>query len=312
MTQRKTALPLIRLLARLGWQPDADAWTIRCRDGHGKRARLRVQLATTGVAVVPSAPGPWCLGPLEGGRLRRVLAEAFLSYGHLAGTEPRDLTPRAHHGPRAAVTRRRAPRPQEPPEPQDPSSPAASTRRPAEETTATASTTKPSDRPAAAPRWLRDLAHARVEYQDQLGWPVHLEVRQRRLVTQTGTAFDALTMPFDLAEETRRDLEIAMLVGPILTGPGRRWWTFLTKPAPSRRLHVPADLHQLRVRPIPRGTHVVLPFHIDVPGPESWRWIESPMLRRTLPPWSTVVAVARRVANRRSVELAPPTRPQVT
>ncbi|MGH3829347.1 MAG: hypothetical protein ACRDRS_02680 [Pseudonocardiaceae bacterium] len=45
MAAHQRTMPLLRLLARLGWQHDPDLRTVRCRDGHGRRARLRVHLS---------------------------------------------------------------------------------------------------------------------------------------------------------------------------------------------------------------------------------------------------------------------------
>ncbi|MGH3866865.1 MAG: hypothetical protein ACRDQ4_12135 [Pseudonocardiaceae bacterium] len=47
--------PLIRLLARLGWQRDPDGWTVPCRDLDGRRARLLIRSRRSGS---PSPPPP--------------------------------------------------------------------------------------------------------------------------------------------------------------------------------------------------------------------------------------------------------------
>lgn len=85
MNARRRTLPLIRLLARLGWQRDPDGWTVPCRDGHGHRARLRIGLTETGVVITSSTPGPWRLTPLQVGRLRAGLRDAVISLGELSG-----------------------------------------------------------------------------------------------------------------------------------------------------------------------------------------------------------------------------------
>lgn len=87
MNVRHRTLPLIRLLARLGWQRDPDGWTVPCRDGHGHRARLRIALTETGVVITPSTHGPWRLTPLQVGRLRAGLRDAVISLGELAGDD---------------------------------------------------------------------------------------------------------------------------------------------------------------------------------------------------------------------------------
>lgn len=86
MHKHQHAMPLIRLLARLGWQRDPDLWTVRCRNHHGRRARLQVQLDEHGVTLTASSPGPWALTPMEAGRLRRALREALLDFDRLANS----------------------------------------------------------------------------------------------------------------------------------------------------------------------------------------------------------------------------------
>jgi hypothetical protein len=95
MGKHQRATSLIRLLARLGWQRDPDLWTVRCRDGRGRRARLLVHLTTDGVSLIPSSPGPWTLTPLEAGRLRGAVRDALLTFDRLAGTEHGDAPPGA-------------------------------------------------------------------------------------------------------------------------------------------------------------------------------------------------------------------------
>lgn len=50
MAAHQRTMPLLRLLARSGWQHDPDLWTVRCWDGHGRRARMRVHLSPTGAS----------------------------------------------------------------------------------------------------------------------------------------------------------------------------------------------------------------------------------------------------------------------
>lgn len=78
---------VLRLLARLNWQRDPDSWTVRCHDGRGRRARLRVGLAPTGVMLSPSRAGSWVLTPLQVGRLRAAVRDAVLAFDQLARVE---------------------------------------------------------------------------------------------------------------------------------------------------------------------------------------------------------------------------------
>lgn len=84
MGNHQRATPLLRLLARLGWQRDADLWNVRCCDGRGRRARLCIHLTAAGVTLTPSSPGPWALTPLEAGHLRGAVRDALLSLDRLA------------------------------------------------------------------------------------------------------------------------------------------------------------------------------------------------------------------------------------
>lgn len=86
MEKRHRTCPLLRLLARIGWQRDPDTWTVPCRDGRGHRARLHVRLTDAGVVVAPSTAGPWALTPLQVGRLRGALRDAVLTFDRLAGS----------------------------------------------------------------------------------------------------------------------------------------------------------------------------------------------------------------------------------
>lgn len=81
--QHHRSLPLIRLLARLGWQRDPDGWTVPCRDVDGRRARLLIRLSPTGITITPTAPGPLCLTALQVGRLRIAAHDAIHTGGLL-------------------------------------------------------------------------------------------------------------------------------------------------------------------------------------------------------------------------------------
>ncbi|GAA5110083.1 hypothetical protein [Haloechinothrix salitolerans] len=85
MRDTQRAMPVLRLLARLRWQRDPTAWTVRCRDGNGERAVLRIQLAETGIRVAASSAGPWTLSPLAAERLRGAVRDALLEFDRVAG-----------------------------------------------------------------------------------------------------------------------------------------------------------------------------------------------------------------------------------
>jgi hypothetical protein len=87
--RRQRTTPVLRLLARLGWQRDPDLWTVRCRDQHGRRAQVQVHLTETGIRIATSSPEPLELTPSEAGRLRVALRDGLLSLGQL--TDPDGL-----------------------------------------------------------------------------------------------------------------------------------------------------------------------------------------------------------------------------
>ncbi|HET9256437.1 MAG TPA: hypothetical protein VFO16_14730 [Pseudonocardiaceae bacterium] len=84
MARHHRTTPLLRMLARLGWQRDPDLWTVHCLDGRGRRARILVHLSAAGVCLTVPDDGPLRLTALRAGRLRAALRDAFLSTG-LAG-----------------------------------------------------------------------------------------------------------------------------------------------------------------------------------------------------------------------------------
>ena len=101
MTGRhRRRMPLIRLLARLGWQRDPDLWTVPCRDRHGRRARLLIQLSPSGITLTATTQGPLHLTALEVGRLRGATRDAIHTCGLL--TDP-DRTGSPPSGRRAAA-----------------------------------------------------------------------------------------------------------------------------------------------------------------------------------------------------------------
>ncbi|GLZ29012.1 hypothetical protein Lesp02_12020 [Lentzea sp. NBRC 105346] len=138
-----------------------------------------------------------------------------------------------------------------------------------------------------APLWLRELASARTSYEEELGWPAHMEVTHRRLTVEVGGVLAAVSMPVPLGSDVLAELRLMMLTGPVLVSPGDRW-TFLTAaPAHSSPVLCPS-LGAAGVRNVPHGTTIVLPCDLG-----SVEWIVEPS--RSLPPWYTVVGAARRV-----------------
>ncbi len=162
----------------------------------------------------------------------------------------------------------------------------------------------------SAPEWLRELAAARTHYEEMFGWPVAIEIEQQVLAVPAGGVLDAVTMPATLGGKVLTELQLMMLVGPVIATPDNASWTFFTQPVLGPARDVPADLHYLQVHLIPQGTHVVIPTHID--SDSGLRWIKHPQPHRPSPPWSVIIDIARRVAAKLIGESAVATAPEVT
>ena len=87
MVRHHRTIPLLRLLGRLGWQRDPDLWTVHCRDGYGRRARILVHLGAAGVCLTVPEHGPLQLSAWQAGQLRTALRDALLSFAQLAGPD---------------------------------------------------------------------------------------------------------------------------------------------------------------------------------------------------------------------------------
>ncbi|MGH3904427.1 MAG: hypothetical protein ACRDTE_09590 [Pseudonocardiaceae bacterium] len=163
----------------------------------------------------------------------------------------------------------------------------------------------------SAPEWLRELAAARTHYEEMFGWPVTIKVEQQVLAAPAGGVLDVVTMPATLGGEVLTELQLMMLVGPVIATPDNASWMFFTQPVTGPARDVPAELRHLQVHVISQGTHVVIPTHID--SDNGLRWIKQPQPNRPLPPWSVVIHIARRVAAKLiSNESAVTTAPEVT
>ena len=91
--QHRRRLPLIKLLAKLGWQRDPDLWTVPCRDRSGRRARLLIRLTPSGITLNPTALGPLHLTALEVGRLCTAARDAIRTCDLLADPDHTESPP---------------------------------------------------------------------------------------------------------------------------------------------------------------------------------------------------------------------------
>jgi hypothetical protein len=156
-----------------------------------------------------------------------------------------------------------------------------------------------------APGWLRELYIARVRYEETLGWPVDVDVTHRQLTIAAGEWLDAITMPSGLAALVHREVRVATgSAGPVMSSPGRRWWTLLTSPCPrGNDRHVPVASHRAGIRTLPRRGRLVIPTGLTdvVEGPGDWHWIQRPQAYRPLPTWSQVLDATTEVLRRNTV-----------
>jgi hypothetical protein len=143
-----------------------------------------------------------------------------------------------------------------------------------------------------APEWLRDLMAARAHYEESLGWPMAVQITQRRLAVALGTVVDAITMPAALGTRVQAQLGIALLAGPVIghTEGGR--WTFLTQTVPPDRDDFAAGLAAHDVQHAGAGAYTVVPVHgVDA----GWHWVAAPRPNQSPPSAYAVAATVRRV-----------------
>ena len=95
MAKHRRWAPLARLLASRGWQRDPTQWTVRCRDGCGRRARIRVHLVSGRIVLSTDSTGPWLVAPLDAGRLRAALRDAARHFGFIPESPVDDDLPAA-------------------------------------------------------------------------------------------------------------------------------------------------------------------------------------------------------------------------
>lgn len=153
---------------------------------------------------------------------------------------------------------------------------------------------KPTPIYRSAPAWLLELAMARSDYEELLGWPVELQITARRLTIPAGRSFDAVFIPVRLGAPVQRQLRVVSQDGPVIAGPRRGWLTFLTKLSASAEPLLPTDLDHAGVSLVRRGKPVVLPAAPEISDAGEVRWFSPPRPRR-MPAWPVVLGVCRRV-----------------
>lgn len=85
MSRHRRGVPLLSILARLGWRRDTSKSTARCLDERGRSTLLKVRLGPGYVALECPSTGPLYLSPLQVGRLRAALRDVVLDLDQLGG-----------------------------------------------------------------------------------------------------------------------------------------------------------------------------------------------------------------------------------
>jgi hypothetical protein len=133
-------------------------------------------------------------------------------------------------------------------------------------------------------------------YHDAFAWPTTIDSSTGDVRLRLGTVVDALFIRDRLAVAVNNFLVRHMLRAPIITVPGDSTdWIFLTQSRTTMRLAVWEDLVRIDVGWKRRGDTISLPAP-DTVG-EGVRWLERPRQHHGLPPWTAVVAAARRASS---------------
>lgn len=135
-------------------------------------------------------------------------------------------------------------------------------------------------------------------YNDAFAWPTTIDSTTGDVRLRLGTTIDALFMHAGFAGEVNNFLVRHMLCAPIVVVPGAPGdWIFLTQPRTTLRLSVWQYLVHIGVSWKRRGETILLPPLDTVDN--GVRWLQQPRQCTDLPPWTAVVAAARRASSLR-------------
>jgi hypothetical protein len=133
-------------------------------------------------------------------------------------------------------------------------------------------------------------------YRDVLAWPTTIDNVTGEVRLQLGSIVDALYMRAGFAAEVNSFLVRNMFRVPIIVVPSEpNDWIFLTQPRTTMRLRIWEDLLRIQVGWKRRGDTILLPALDNTD--EGVRWLERPRQHTSLPPWTAVVAAARRASS---------------
>lgn len=133
-------------------------------------------------------------------------------------------------------------------------------------------------------------------YHDVFAWPTTINNTTGEVRLQLGSAVDALFMRAGFAAEVNSFLVRHMFRAPIIVIPSEpNDWIFLTQPRTTMRLKVWEDLLRIQVGWKRRGETILLPALDNTQ--DGVRWLERPQQHTDLPPWTAVVAAARKASS---------------
>ncbi len=130
-----------------------------------------------------------------------------------------------------------------------------------------------------------------VRYRRESHLPASVDPASHHILLEVGARYGAITMPEDLGERVRQQLNRAGVTGPIVHHPRAHRWTFITGPG-SPSTAVAAELFRLYTTVACAGSPVVLPSADD--ERTGYRvWVEPPGEADAVPPLDTVIEAAR-------------------
>ncbi|PXY16969.1 hypothetical protein [Prauserella flavalba] len=133
-------------------------------------------------------------------------------------------------------------------------------------------------------------------YHDVFAWPTTIDNVTGEVRLRLGTVVDALIMRAGFAAEVNNVLVRHMFRAPIITVPGNPAdWIFITRPRTTLRQSVWEDLMRIQVGWKRRGQTILLPALDNTT--DGVRWLEQPQQHADLPPWTAVVAAARKASS---------------
>lgn len=133
-------------------------------------------------------------------------------------------------------------------------------------------------------------------YHEVFAWPTTIDNVTGEVRLQLGSIVDALYMRAGFAAEVNSFLVRNMFYAPVIVVPGQpNDWIFLTQPRTTMRLRVWEDLLRIQVGWKRRGDTILVPALDNTD--EGVRWLERPRQQADLPPWTAVVAAARRASS---------------